>query len=851
KIDQARLDALTARVGRIEDLYPLTPTQEGLMFHTLMEPESGVYVLQQHGLLEGELDSSAMTLAWRQVMERHDLLRTSFETEGLERPLQVVHPTAPLPLIEQDWSDLSPSEQQARWTALLAEDRNRNFDLSRPPLMRLIVIRLGANAFRFIWSQHHLLSDGWSQPKLLQEVFLLYEAARQDRQVNLPKPRPFRDYVALLERQDHREAAKAWQAQMAGFAEPLWLSIDRGASPVIPDIHFEFGGLTVEETHRAEAFAREQQLTLNTLVQAAFALVLGRCSDRDDVVFGETVSGRSADLSGVETLIGPTISTLPVRVRLDHMPVANWLKKQQRQSAELHQYEAYPLVQIQRFSQIPVGTPLFEYLYIFQNQPPTDYAAATSGLSVKVREMGVEEVNSYPLTFVAARRDQLSFRISYDRHRFATTDVQHLLACLSEAVCVLIADPLRPVDRVNIVPAAEVDTLTVRFNATSATYPAEKCIHTLFEEQVVLTPDNIAVIFEEQRWTYRELNARANQWANELRHRNIGADTLVAICCERSPEMVVALLATLKAGAAYLPLDPDYPLDRLTAMLDDSGADLLLVGPSQKLRFPNYCGPVLSLDTDPTMSPQSSTENPRGVITSRAPAYVIYTSGSTGRPKGVVVEHHSVVNHLTWMQRHFPLTARDRILQRTAFSFDAAVWEFYLPLCTGSAIVLAPGSAAEQLDRMAEILDRHEITVLHAVPTLLRALVENRTLLESRTLRHTFSGGEPLAADLVELLTAAGLKVHNVYGPTEATMNATAAIDVDAAQLPITIGPPISNTQAYVLDSQLRVVPVGIAGELYLGGAGLARGYLRKPDLTAERFVPNPFAEDGSRLYRT
>ena len=408
RIDQARLDALSVRVGRIEDLYPLTPTQEGLMFHTLMEPDSGVYVLQHHGLLEGDVDVTALAAAWRQVMARHELLRTSFETEGLERPLQVVHPTARLPLVEDDWRHISAEEQERRWKTLLVEDRDRNFDVTRPPLMRLTLIRLGSNRCRFVWSQHHLLSDGWSHPQLLKEVFVLYEAARRGRTVELPTPRPYRDYVALLESQDGREAAEAWRKHLAGFAERTRLGIDRGSAGAVPDVRFAFGGLGAEETERAEAFAREHQITLNTLVQAAFALVLSRYSGREDVVFGETVSGRSANLRGVESLIGPTINTLPVRVRFaPRTPVLAWLKGLQQQSAELRHYEAYPLVKIQRFSQVPAGTPLFEYLYVFQNQPPADAASVTAEMSVQVREMAVEEVTSYALTFVAARHDRI------------------------------------------------------------------------------------------------------------------------------------------------------------------------------------------------------------------------------------------------------------------------------------------------------------------------------------------------------------------------------------------------------------------------------------------------------------
>ena len=371
--------------GDIADIYPLTPMQEGLLFHSLLEPGSGVYVIQQQGLLEGDLDVTALSSAWNQAVERRAILRTSFEWEELERPLQIVHRQVHVPLVEQDWTTVSAREQETRWQKILEDDRRRGFDLYEAPLMRLVIARVGPRAFRFLWSHHHILMDGWSRPLLLKEVFALYEAQRRGTRLELPTPRAFRDYVVWLEQQDQQGAEAFWREKLSGFEDPVRLGIDAGVADVEASNAEERHLLTAEESRRLEEFARRQKVPLNTLVQAAWAVVLGRYSGREDLVFGEVVAGRSAPVPGIESIVGPLINTLPVRTQVDpNKPISQWLAELQRQSVELRKYEFSPLMRIQQHSDVAPGRRLFEYLFVFENCPldPSVTSAAASGLAV-------------------------------------------------------------------------------------------------------------------------------------------------------------------------------------------------------------------------------------------------------------------------------------------------------------------------------------------------------------------------------------------------------------------------------------------------------------------------------------
>ncbi len=839
----------------VVDIYPLTPTQEGLLFHTLLAPDSGVYVIQQHGVLEGELDLAALSASWERVVDRQTILRTSFEWDGLDRPLQIVHRHVRLPLVEEDWTDLSPEEQQSRWRGLLEDDRRRGFDLHDAPLMRFVVARLSEREFRFLWSHHHVLADGWSLPLLLQEVFTFYEASRRGIRLNPPDPRPFRDYIAWLERQDPRQAEAFWREQLAGYDEPVRMGIDRGGAADSADFGEIHRRLSPARAKRLEAFAREHQLTLNTLVQAAWAFLLSCYSGREDVVFGVAVSGRSAPLPGIESMIGPFINTLPVRIKLPaDATVRDWLAALQAQTAAFRSYEYSPLVKVQRQGDVQPGTPLFEYLYVFENYPVDISEAAALGGSVKLREMSVADQTNYPFMLAVVPGAGLEFRVNYLRDRFQDSDIERLLGHLERLLATLIADPDQMLGAISLISDRERDQVLVEWNATDTAFDGETCLHRAFEAQVQKSPTSDALEFEGKRLTYAELNERANQLAWHLIARGVGPGKLVGVCAERSFDMVVALYGILKAGGGYVPLDPEYPPQRMTEMLEDAQPVLLLTQQHLVSVLPPTTLEIIRLDTQWEEIAAQRCDSPNSATHPLDPAYAIFTSGSTGRPKGVLVPHGGICNRLWWMQREYPLTPEDRVLQKTPYSFDVSVWEFFWPLLCGAQLVIARPDGHRDPEYLVQLIQRQQVTTAHFVPSMLQAFVAANDVEHCTSLRRVICSGEALTPDLVERFYGRSHAVlENLYGPTEASVDVTSWTCPRGQKLiGIPIGRPVANTHTYVLDANLRPVPVDVPGELYLDGVQLALGYLRRPDLTAERFVPNPFGRTPrTRLYRT
>ena len=563
----------------IEAVYPLSPMQQGMLFHSLYAPESGVYVEQLSCTLRGDLDIPAFQRAWQRVVDRHAVLRTSFVWRQLDKTLQVVHRRVTVPLEQQDWRGLSPAQQRARLDAFLQQERRRGFDLSRPPLVRLALMRTAEDAHTFVWSHHHILLDGWSLPLILGEVFALYEAFRQGRDLYLKPPRPYRDYIAWLQRQDLAKAEAFWRETLAGLTAPTPLVVDR-ATEAGEERDEAYGvlesHLPAATTATLQALARQHRLTLSTLVQGAWALLLHRYSGEDDVVFGATVSGRPPDLPGVETMVGLFINTLPVRAQIrPETPLVEWLRRLQAQLAAMRQYEYSPLVQVQEWSDVPRGLPLFESILVFENYPVDASLRKQTG-SLTVEEVRSIEQTNYPITVVSGAGERLPLKIAYDRRRFDADAIRRMLGHLETLLEGIAAAPDRPIATLPLLTADERQQVLVTWNATATDYPQDATVHQLFEAQAARTPDAVALVAGDRVLTYRELNRRANQLAHHLQKLGVGPETLVGVHLERSPEMVIALLAVLKAGGAYLPLDPTYPPERLGFMLEDAGVTLLL-----------------------------------------------------------------------------------------------------------------------------------------------------------------------------------------------------------------------------------------------------------------------------------
>ncbi len=851
----------------VEDLYPLTPLQQGLLFHTLYEPEAGLYVEQLSCVLGGPLDAQAFERAWQQVVERHAVLRTAFVTKDLAEPLQAVLRSVKLPCAKEDWRGLGRAEQRERLGAYLDEDRRRGFDLSKAPLMRLALVRLSDDEHQFVWTYHHLLLDGWCVPLVLKEVFAFYEAAARGRAVSLERSRPYRDYIAWLRRQDAPRAAAFWRETLRGFDAPTPLPSGRAtgdASAALEGYGEQKAVVSTDITSALQIVARRHGLTLNTLVQGAWALVLSRYSGEPDVVFGVTVSGRPAELAGVETMVGLFINTLPLRVRIEpRESFVVWSKRLQAQHVELRQYEHSPLVEVQGWSDVPRGLPLFESLLVFENYPvDASLQRAPEGLSIS----GVSKIEktNYPLTILAGPGAELSLHASYDRQRFDDDAVSRTLGHLKTLLAAFASDPDARLDDLDILTGDERRRLLSEWNDTARAYPESGAtLHELFERQAAATPDSVAVVCEDERLTYAELNARADALAQHLRSLGVGPESRVGVLLERSAAMVVALLGALKAGGAYVPLEPSYPRERLAFMAEDARVKVLLtqghLGATVDGLGVRGCE-VLHLD-DAGRSAEGAgacaadtAEKARAAVGGDNLAYVIYTSGSTGRPKGAMNTHAGVVNRLLWMQEVYRLSVDDRVMQKTPFGFDVSVWEFFWPLITGARLVLARPEGHRDAAYLMRLIEREGITTLHFVPSMLQAFLSEPGLEDCRSLRRVMCSGEALTRELQERFherTRAAL--HNLYGPTEAAIDVTFwPCERGGERTNVPIGRPVANTRIYITDAQLRPVPVGVAGELHIGGVQLARGYLRRPGLTAASFIPDPFSSvPGARLYKT
>ncbi|WP_414587304.1 amino acid adenylation domain-containing protein [Scytonema sp. PCC 10023] len=854
--------------NNIQDIYQLSPMQQGMLFHTLYAPSSGVYCQQFSCTFTGSLDVEAFNAAWQQVVARHVVLRTAFIWERQDVPLQVVYRQVKLPLEIHSWLGLSPDEQQQQLQDFLASDRQHGFQLTKAPLMRLLLIQMSEDVYQFVWSYHHILLDGWSLPLVLSEVLNCYQAKSLGKELHLQPSRSYREYIAWLQKQKLEVAEQFWRQTLQGVTAPTPLVVEKpqqrkSLQQSESSYSEEILELSSAATTALVSFAQQHQLTLNTLVQAAWALLLSRYSGETDVVFGVTVSGRSPAITGVESIVGLFINTLPMRVRVsDEDTVLPILKQIHKQQVEITTYEYTPLVEIQRLSDVPRGLPLFESIVVFENYPQ-DAALQEHSQNLHISDVRAFERNNYPLTLIAQPGAQLSLRLIYDTQRFDSASVTRMMGHFQTLLQGLVANPNQKLSRIPLLSGAEQNQILVEWNKTQANYPQDLCLHTLFEQQVQKTPNAVAVVFVDalcaasrrvdQRLTYCELNTRANQLAHYLRAWGVGPEVLVGVCLERSLSMVVGLLGILKAGGAYVPLDPEYPQERLAYMLEDSQVKVLLTEEKLLAKLAQPQAHLVCLDTNWQAISESSAENPRSVVLPHHLAYAIYTSGSTGAPKGAMNTHHSVCNRLLWMQQAYQMTQGDRVLQKTPFSFDVSVWEFFWPLMTGARLVVAQPGGHRDSANLVKLIAQHQITTLHFVPSMLQVFLEEQNLESCISLRQVFCSGEALPKELQEKFFARlGCNLHNLYGPTEAAIDVTYwQCQPDSELLSVPIGRAIANTQIYILDRDNQPVPVGVAGELHIGGVGVARGYLNRPELTAEKFIPNPFAGKGERLYKT
>jgi amino acid adenylation domain-containing protein/thioester reductase-like protein/FkbM family methyltransferase len=840
-----KLELSKTNQQNIEDIYPLSPMQEGMLFESLYAPDSGAYFQQFICTLTGNVDVKTFEQAWQQVVAKHSIFRTAFLWESLSQSIQIVYRKVNVTVDTYDWRKSSAQEQQQQLETFLDSERQKGFQLSQVPLMRLHLIQLDINTYQFVWCYHHLLLDGWSSPLVFKDLLDFYQAISQGKKLSQTPTFSYRKYIAWLQQQNRDLAAEFWRQKLQGFTTPTPLTVDKPLSlrENLSGYREQQIHLTVPATSAVVSFVKRHQLTLSNLVQATWGLLLSRYSQETDVVFGATVSGRPPELVGVESMVGLFINTLPVRVQIcEKTQLLGLLKDLQAQQVESEQYSYSSLVEIQGLSDVPKGTSLFESIVVFENYP-VDSAVVQSKSDFAISNFRAIEQTNYPLAVLVAPGEQLLLKVMYDTSRFEDSTISRMLGHFVTLLEGIVANPSQQIYQLPILTESEQQQLLVQWNDTGVDYACNKCIHQLFEEQVERTPDAVAVVYENEQLTYEQLNYRANQLANYLQTLGVKPDVLVGICVERSLEMVVGLLGILKAGGAYVPLDPEYPIERLSFMLEDAQVSVLLSQQHLIEKLPEHQGRVVCLDTDWEIIPQSNQQNPITAVQATNLAYVIYTSGSTGKPKGAMNTHLGICNRLLWMQQAYQLTAVDCILQKTPFSFDVSVWEFFWPLLTGARLVVAKPGGHKDSGYLVNLILEQQVTTLHFVPSMLRAFLQEESVKNCSSLKRVICSGEALPKELQERFFARlDCELHNLYGPTEAAIDVTYwQCKVDSNLKTVPIGRPIANTQIYILDSHEKPVPIGVPGELHIGGVGLARGYLNRPDLTNEKFIPNPF----------
>lgn len=849
--------------NNIESIYKLSPFQEGILFHGLNAPTADSYFQQFSCDLDALESPARWKQAWSVVAARHPIMRTLFTWEKRDKPLQLVKKRVDLPWEYHDLTNQAEQQQNSKWNSLLQRDRDRGFELSKAPLIRFNMVRIGDLQYKFLWSFHHIILDGWSQRLLFDEAVKCYrDNIGNEKEFPYPAP-PYSGFINWLDQIDKNEQELFWTKQLVGFKTPSGFSdLPRTEPSKIGEFEQRTHELLIDD-HKLEKLkqlAKQENLTLNTLVVGAWALILGAYSNSSDVVFGTTVSGRSISLSDTNRIAGLFINTLPLRVKIkEHQSVNTWLKSIQLKQISLIEHEQTALVDIQRCSELTAGSPLFETILVFENLPETKRSDTVNDLP-NVSNPNYTEFSHYPLAILADPSDGLKLIAVNQIDRISGSFARRLLEALDavlEQISVSITDNVADIE---VISRQDKQSSIIEWNETKAIRTEAIGIHQLFERVAVQVPESVALNYLAEEINYFDLNKKANQLAYLLRSRGIGEGTVVPVFMEQSIDTVICFLAVLKTGAAYIPLDTDIPRQRIDFVFEDIGAlDLVILTHQNHLdKISHHQVDTICLDQGRDILVKCQRENLELPIKSSQLAYIIYTSGSTGRPKGVMIEHGGLVNSTLARKEYYP-EQPSAFLLLSSFTTDSSVAGLYWTLISGGTLIITKKRIEQEIDRVAKLIKSNRVTHLLCIPSLYQLILENSTEEQLATLTTSVVAGESCSLDVVkkhqEKLPFTWL--YNEYGPTECTVWATVAeLSQHNSNCPISIGYSISNTQVYVLNMMMKPVPVGVSGELHIGGMSVARGYLSQDDKTALAFVDNPFigvsdSKINSRLYKT
>ncbi|TQK53527.1 amino acid adenylation domain-containing protein [Brevibacillus sp. AG162] len=843
-----------AKKIEIQNIYPLSSMQEGLLFQSLLNQKSTDYVLQTEFSICGTIEPKLFQEAFQRLIDRYDILRTIF-THKKKRPLQIVlrHRKAEVQL--EDYRELETVERERAVTEFKRCDLERGFDLTKDLLIRTAILRTEEQACKLILTYHHILMDGWCLGVIFHELTEIYRSLLAGNEPILETPYPYGHYIKWLEAQDRSLAANFWEQVVEGYDQPALLP--RTGTILAPgkfEMRKRSFALDQTVTKQLHQIAQETQVTLYTVMQTLWGVLLQKCNNTDDVIFGAVVAGRPAGLPGVERMVGLFINTIPVRIKDGHdISFSDLLQQVQRNTVEGNPHEYFPLHQV--FSRSSLKQNLFNHIIAFENYLLHEemLGSSDSETGFTITDVETYEQTQYDFHVIFVPGESLQVHMTYNALVYLEEDTVMIERYFRDLVRVILQSLDKPLLEVELVSTRERHQQLSIARENLVLYPEHETLTSLFEAQAVRTPDRIAVVCGEESLTYRELNEQANRVSRRLQQKGTGADRLVALMVDRKPEMIVAMLAVLKAGGGYVPIDPDYPPDRIRFMLEDSGACVLLTEPEHVDKALGTSIEILQLQDALT---ERDTSNPPPASQPEHLAYVIYTSGTTGLPKGVMVEHRNVVRLFFHERNLFDFGPDDVWTMFHSYCFDFSVWEMYGALLHGGRLVLVPKEAARDPQAFRLLLSKEKVTILNQTPTMFYQLIEEEKRHPEQILhvRNVIFGGEALAPYQLREWRCRypQTTLINMYGITETTVHVTykEIDDVEIESNLCNIGRPIPTLSLYVLDRGMNLLPPGMTGEIYVGGEGVARGYLNRPELTAERFLSNPYLP-GDVLYKT
>lgn len=826
----------------LKDIYPLSPMQADMLFHALLDSKSDAYFEQITFLIDGQFDIARWQYCWQLLVQRHDILRTVFSYKKTEQPLQIVLKRSEPEFLQFDLRTFDSTSQATKILEYKQQDRRRGFDLSKDRLTRIAIFQRQSQEFVMVWSFPHILLDGWCNGIIYEELLMFWQQLKQGKTPQLPPAPQYSRYIQWLAKQDKAAATEYWREYVKGYAQITGLPREKIAAPVITEIveyqlHFE---PTLYQ--QLQKLASTKQVTLNTLIQAMWSILLSIYNGVNDVVFGATVSGRPSSIPDIERMLGLFINTLPVRAMFEPNTTLDEIIQQVHQRALASQsYDFFPLAEIRTLTQLKQN--LFDHLLIFENLPNQDNEISEQQLGFRIVQEEMYEHTHYDFVLSVFPSENLTFKLAYQPQSYSAEQISRIAGHCEQLLQQFITDTTIQLKDLNILPSYEKELLLQQFNPTVNTPVAETTLVAQFEAQVARTPEQVAIHCAQQHLTYRELNQQANRVAHYLRqHYEIQADDRIALLLDRSLDLVVALWGILKAGAAYVPLDPTYPAPRIQYVLEHSQAKVVLT----QAHLRHLCENQTALALTEVLEQDDFTENLPLLAEPHHLAYVIYTSGSTGLPKGVMLMQRNVVSFCNNLSVRFGFTSQDTLYAVTTVTFDISVLELIGSLLLGMQVIVAQEETLREPHQLAQELKN--CSILQTTPSRLQMIIESEGLVALAHLRVILVGGEALSQSLFEQLSSLSqTQVFNVYGPTETAIWSTTKL-LDGKQL--TIGKPLEHEAVYILSDNLQLLPVGVIGEVCIGGAGVSRGYWQDEQKTQLQFVPNPF-RTGEMLYKT